>query len=117
MDFELTEEQRAIQDMARGFASERMAPEAARWDEESIFPVDTLRAGAALGFGGIYAEERFGGTGLGLAIVAAVVAAHRGRVLVTSRPGRTGFLVRLPPADTGPAAPRDGHEPVTDTDS
>jgi two-component system OmpR family sensor kinase len=37
-----------------------------------------------------------GSTGLGLAIVAAVVEAHRGRVEVTSRPGRTVFDVRLP---------------------
>jgi two-component system, OmpR family, sensor kinase len=39
-----------------------------------------------------------GGTGLGLAIVAAVVEAHRGQVLVSSRPGRTEFVVRLPGA-------------------
>ena len=37
-----------------------------------------------------------GSTGLGLAIVSAVVAAHRGTVAVTSRPGRTGFTVTLP---------------------
>jgi two-component system OmpR family sensor kinase len=37
-----------------------------------------------------------GSTGLGLAIVAAVVEAHRGRVRVTSRPGFTSFVVRLP---------------------
>ncbi|MDQ0378633.1 HAMP domain-containing sensor histidine kinase [Amycolatopsis thermophila] len=37
-----------------------------------------------------------GSTGLGLAIVAAVVAAHRGRVDVESRPGHTRFTVRFP---------------------
>jgi two-component system OmpR family sensor kinase len=37
-----------------------------------------------------------GSTGLGLAIVAAVVDAHRGQVTVTSRPGQTQFVVRLP---------------------
>jgi two-component system, OmpR family, sensor kinase len=37
-----------------------------------------------------------GSTGLGLAIVAAVVEAHHGTVEVASRPGRTGFTVRLP---------------------
>ncbi|GAA3224789.1 HAMP domain-containing sensor histidine kinase [Pseudonocardia petroleophila] len=37
-----------------------------------------------------------GSTGLGLAIVSAVVAAHRGTVDVTSRPGRTEFTVTLP---------------------
>ena len=37
-----------------------------------------------------------GGTGLGLAIVSAVVEAHGGTVTVTSRPGDTRFVVRLP---------------------
>ncbi|WP_027928353.1 sensor histidine kinase [Amycolatopsis benzoatilytica] len=37
-----------------------------------------------------------GSTGLGLAIVAAVVAAHSGRVMVNSRPGRTEFLAWFP---------------------
>jgi two-component system, OmpR family, sensor kinase len=35
-------------------------------------------------------------TGLGLAIVDAVVAAHGGAVLVTSRPGLTSFSIALP---------------------
>jgi two-component system OmpR family sensor kinase len=37
-----------------------------------------------------------GSTGLGLAIVAAVVAAHHGRITVTSQPGVTEFTVQLP---------------------
>jgi two-component system OmpR family sensor kinase len=49
-------------------------------------------------------------TGLGLAIVDAVVAAHDGAVLVTSRPGMTRLTIVLPrltePAPPGaPAAP------------
>jgi two-component system OmpR family sensor kinase len=36
-----------------------------------------------------------GGTGLGLAIVDAVIAAHRGGVTLTSRPGRTRFVITL----------------------
>jgi hypothetical protein len=64
MNFDLSEEQRAIQDAARSFAANEMAPHAARWDEEKIFPVETLRAAAALGFGGIYVGEDVGGAGL-----------------------------------------------------
>src|SRR5215471_15299282 len=64
MDFELSEDQRAFRDTARQFATERMLPEAARWDAEKIFPVDTLREAAALGFGGIYVREDVGGSGL-----------------------------------------------------
>ncbi|MFE2600958.1 sensor histidine kinase [Streptomyces sp. NPDC059396] len=41
-------------------------------------------------------QRTAGGTGLGLAIVAAVVTAHGGTVKVTSRPGHTAFVVRLP---------------------
>jgi alkylation response protein AidB-like acyl-CoA dehydrogenase len=64
MDFELSEEQRAIQDTAHAFAREEMLPFARRWDEESIFPVETLRRAAALGFAGILADPQLGGAGL-----------------------------------------------------
>ena len=64
MDFALSEEQVAIQDMARQFAEREMAPHAAEWDEGSVFPEVTLRAAAALGFGGIYCAEEHGGSAL-----------------------------------------------------
>ena len=64
MDFELSEEQRAMQETAREFAEREFRPHAARWDEECIFPVDALRAAAALGFAGIYVGEDMGGAGL-----------------------------------------------------
>jgi len=65
VDFQLNEEQTAIQDMARGFATDEMLPHAEKWDEECIFPVDTLRAAAALGLAGIYCDPEHGGSGLG----------------------------------------------------
>ena len=65
MDFQLSEEQIAIQDMARGFATDEMLPHAAKWDAEAIFPVDTLRQAAALGFAGIYCADAHGGSNLG----------------------------------------------------
>jgi hypothetical protein len=64
MDFRLTEEQQAFQDMARKFALEEMAPHAAAWDEGQVFPVDTLRQAAALGFAGIYVRDDVGGSAL-----------------------------------------------------
>ena len=64
MDFALTEDQQAIQDMARAFAAAEMAPHSARWDEEKHFPVDVLRAAAGLGLGGIYVKEDVGGSAL-----------------------------------------------------
>jgi alkylation response protein AidB-like acyl-CoA dehydrogenase len=64
MDFELSEEQRAIQDTARAFAREQMMPFAREWDEEEIFPAATLREAAALGFAGIYVGADVGGSAL-----------------------------------------------------
>src|SRR2546428_7383329 len=64
MDFELTEEQRAFQAVARSFAREHMMPFAREWDEREMFPVETLRKAAALGFGGIYVKDDVGGSAL-----------------------------------------------------
>jgi alkylation response protein AidB-like acyl-CoA dehydrogenase len=64
MDFELTEEQRAFQAVARSFAREHMMPFARDWDEREAFPVETLRKAAALGFGGIYVKDDVGGSAL-----------------------------------------------------
>ena len=64
MDFDLSEEQRAIQETARQFARNEMMPHAKDWDENETFPVDTLRAAAQLGFGGIYVKDDVGGSAL-----------------------------------------------------
>ena len=64
MDFELSEEQQAFQATAREFAAAEMMPRAREWDEGEIFPVETLRKAAALGFGGIYVQEDVGGSAL-----------------------------------------------------
>lgn len=64
MDFRISDDQRAFQNMARDFAAERLAPFAAAWDEDDIFPEETLRAAAELGFAGMYVRESSGGTGL-----------------------------------------------------
>jgi hypothetical protein len=64
MDFELTEEQGAMQDTARAFARDEMMPHARQWDEEELFPVETLRRAAALGFAGIYVGADVGGSAL-----------------------------------------------------
>jgi alkylation response protein AidB-like acyl-CoA dehydrogenase len=64
MDFTLSEDQRAIQEMAQAFARDELAPHSARWDEDSHFPVDVLRQAAGLGFAGVYVQEDVGGSGL-----------------------------------------------------
>ena len=64
MDFELSEDQQAFQATARQFARDEMMPFARDWDENSTFPVETLRKAAALGFGGIYVNDDVGGSAL-----------------------------------------------------
>jgi alkylation response protein AidB-like acyl-CoA dehydrogenase len=63
--FDLTEDQLAIQDMARKFTADRITPDAAGWDEEHHFPRDVIKAAGELGFGAIYISEENGGIGLG----------------------------------------------------
>lgn len=63
--FDLTDDQREIQELARRFTADAITPHAAEWDEKHIFPRDTIRAAAELGFGGIYVSEAAGGIGLG----------------------------------------------------
>ena len=65
MDFELNEDQRAIQDMAQRFAEEHLAPFSAEWDETETLPKETLRKAAELGFAAIYIDDEVGGSGLG----------------------------------------------------
>jgi alkylation response protein AidB-like acyl-CoA dehydrogenase len=63
--FDLNDEQRQIQEMARQFTADAITPYAAEWDEKHIFPRDTIRQAAGLGFGSIYVSEDSGGIGLG----------------------------------------------------
>ena len=63
--FDLNEDQLAIQDMARKFTADRITPFAAKWDEEHHYPVDVWKAAGELGFGAIYVSEEMGGIGLG----------------------------------------------------
>lgn len=65
MQFELNEDQIALQESTRDFARKQIAPFAAEWDEQKHFPVDTLRQAAELGMGGIYVSDDIGGSGLG----------------------------------------------------
>ena len=64
MDFKLSDEQREFRDVARKFAAERLGPFAAEWDEKRVFPVDTLREAAKLGFAAMYVRAASGGSGL-----------------------------------------------------
>lgn len=64
MDFYLDSEQTQIKEMAEAFATEHLQPFAKEWDENEVFPVDTMRQAAALGFAGLFIKEEFGGCDL-----------------------------------------------------
>lgn len=61
MDFELNDDQRAFAESARAFAQAELAPHAAHWDRESIFPREAIAKAGELGFCGPYAPENAGG--------------------------------------------------------
>ncbi len=63
MDFELTPEQREIQAVARDFADERIAPEAAAWDRAHGFPRELLAELGEPGLLGVCVPEEYGGAG------------------------------------------------------
>tara|TARA_R110000751_G_scaffold2018_9_gene9094 strand:- start:30262 stop:31407 length:1146 start_codon:yes stop_codon:yes gene_type:complete len=63
--FQLTEEQLAIQEVAQRFTADNITPHAGEWDQTSHFPVDVIKQSAELGFGAIYVSEEAGGIGLG----------------------------------------------------
>ncbi|XP_043937103.1 isobutyryl-CoA dehydrogenase, mitochondrial isoform X2 [Protopterus annectens] len=60
----LADEQKEFQKVAFDFAAAEMAPNMAEWDQQEIFPVETMRKAAQLGFGGIYVQPDVGGSGL-----------------------------------------------------
>lgn len=64
MNFLLNAEQLSIQQLARQFADEHLWPYAKEWDDQEIFPVETMRKAAQLGFSGLFAEESYGGCDL-----------------------------------------------------
>ena len=63
VDFELTDEQRAIRELCREFAAEVVAPAAERNDREHRFPLDIIQRMGELGLFGLPFPERWGGAG------------------------------------------------------
>jgi alkylation response protein AidB-like acyl-CoA dehydrogenase len=64
VNFDLNEDQRAYTDLAQQFATNELAPNAALWDAESIFPLQALKQAGELGFCGLYCDSEFGGLDL-----------------------------------------------------
>ena len=63
MDFNLTDTQRMIQELARDFATEVLAPAAPIIDQTEEYPFENCRKMGELGLMGIEVPEEYGGTG------------------------------------------------------
>lgn len=64
MNFDLTEDQQMFADLAKQFSDSELLPNAAKWDQEHIFPKDVIAKAGELGFCGLYSPEDAGGLGL-----------------------------------------------------
>ena len=77
----LTEEQQMIRAAIRSFAQEQLAPFAEKWEAESLFPREALKALGGLGAMGVTVSEHYGGAGMDyvtLAVVLEEIAAGHG---------------------------------------
>ena len=63
MNFELSEQQRAIQKLARDFAERELLPGVLERDAQEIFPLDAFRKLGAMGLYGLPYPKEFGGMG------------------------------------------------------
>ncbi|MBW2076592.1 MAG: acyl-CoA dehydrogenase family protein [Deltaproteobacteria bacterium] len=86
MNFELSEEHKAIQDMARKFALQEIAPVAAEDDKDHRFQLDIIQKMGQLGFFGCAIPEEYGGTNSGF-------LAH---CLIVEEVGRVSGALRVP---------------------
>ena len=67
MNFDLSEDQLAFQNLASEFAQKELAPKAAEWDANSEFPIEVIKKAGDLGFCSLYVSEEDGGMALGMA--------------------------------------------------
>ena len=81
MDFVLSDDQLALQDVARRFAAEHIAPNARSWDRDADIPRDIVKKLAELGFLGVFIPTDYGGCGFGdqeAAVIMEEIARHCG---------------------------------------
>ncbi len=64
MDFNLNEEQKAFQSLAKDFAEKELKDKAGEWDEKKIFPKEVIKKSAKMGFLGLCLKEDLGGMAL-----------------------------------------------------
>lgn len=83
----LTDEQAEYYNVAKQFADKELFPNAAKWEEEHHFPLDTFKQLGDLGFGGMFVRDDVGGSALTRLDTAVIVEA-----LSTGCVGTTAML-------------------------
>jgi alkylation response protein AidB-like acyl-CoA dehydrogenase len=63
MNFDKNENQEMIAQMVRDFAEKEIRPNMKKWDDDEIFPVETMKKMGELGLLGIFVPEEYGGSG------------------------------------------------------
>src|SRR2546427_13242565 len=94
MDFQLTEEQRLVQETARDFVDRELIPHVREWEAKGEVPKAFYRKMADLGFLGAPVPEKYGGAGTD----------HVPFILPRGELGRGASSVR--PAGSRPTSPR-----------
>jgi alkylation response protein AidB-like acyl-CoA dehydrogenase len=95
MSFDLTAEQRSFRDVLRGFVDERVAPNAARYDREQVFPQESFDACVEMELPSLGVPEAYGGAGADYvtqAIMAEEVARGCASTSVTLLISKLGML-------------------------
>jgi alkylation response protein AidB-like acyl-CoA dehydrogenase len=86
MDFELSDDEKALQKTVRDFAQAEIAPHCRKWDNESHFPTELVPKLGQLGLLGMTIDEEYGGSAMSMQEVALVIeelAAVDGSVAIT----------------------------------
>jgi alkylation response protein AidB-like acyl-CoA dehydrogenase len=65
LNFEQTDNQKMVAQMAKDFSEKHIRPYVMEWDEAQIFPKETLQEMGKLGLLGVLVPEEYGGAGLG----------------------------------------------------
>ena len=95
MSFDLNAEQRAFRDVMRSFVDERIAPHAARYDREQVFPQESYDACVQMDLPSLQVPEAYGGAGADMvtqAIMAEEIARGCASTSVTMLISKLGML-------------------------
>ncbi len=65
MNFDISENEKMIQQMVRDFAEKEIRPNIMKWDETQEFPIELFKKAGELGLMGVLVPEEYNGAGMG----------------------------------------------------